>query len=149
MAQRIFGHVGQYRPGDLFGSRAEMSLTRIHAPLRSGVSGTQAEGVDSIVLADQYEDDLFTEEQIWYAGHGGRDAKSGKQVADQVLTSRNAAFLRSQQTGQPVRVLRKILDEVQGSVYRYEGLYTVVDSRYEQGKSGFMVWKFLLRPLNS
>ncbi|GAA3954582.1 YDG/SRA domain-containing protein [Hymenobacter algoricola] len=146
MAQRIFGHVGGYRPGDLFAGRLDMSLTRIHPPPRSGVSGAQAEGVDSIVLADQYEDDVFTEAEIWYTGHGGRDAKSGRQVADQTLTSRNRAFLKSLNTGWPVRVLRKVTDEVRGEVYRYEGLYTVVDSRYGPGKSGFKVWLFLLRP---
>ncbi|GAA4000389.1 hypothetical protein GCM10022408_09330 [Hymenobacter fastidiosus] len=113
------------------------------------MSGTQAEGVDSLVLADQYEDDLFTEELIWYTGHGGRDAKTGKQVTDQLLTCRNAAFLTSRESGQPVRVLQKVTDEVRGQVYRYEGLYTVLDSRYEQGKSGFMVWKFLLKPRKS
>jgi predicted restriction endonuclease len=149
MPARVFGHVSSYRPGDLFASRAEMSVTRVHPPLRSGVSGTQTEGVDSIVLADQYEDDVFTEEAIWYAGHGGRDAKTGRQVADQVLTSRNAAFLHSQQTGRPVRVLRRVPDEERGLVYRYEGLYAVTDSRFERGKSGFMVWKFLLKPLTS
>jgi predicted restriction endonuclease len=146
MAQRVFGHVGTYRPGDLFASRAEMSFTRVHPPLRSGVSGAQAEGVDSIVLADQYEDDVFAEAEIWYTGHGGRDAKSGRQVADQVLTSRNRAFLTSLETGLPVRVLRKVRDEEQGEVYRYEGLYQVVAHRYEPGKSGFMVWLFQLRP---
>jgi len=147
MALRIFGHVGTYRPGDLFAGRAEMSATRVHRPLRSGVSGAHAEGVDSIVLADQYEDDVFAEAEIWYTGQGSRDAKTGKQIADQIMTSRNQAFLKSLETGLPVRVFRKIIDEVRGEVFRYEGLYRVVGESYGPGKSGFNVWLFQLRPV--
>jgi hypothetical protein len=74
---------------------------------------------------------MFEEEEIRYAGNGGRDAKSGHQVTDQVATGTNLALLKSQETGQPVRVLRKVPTEDGGpDVYRYEGLYRIVGSSY-------------------
>ena len=108
---RLFGHVGTYRPGDLFASRLELSAAKLHRPLRAGVSGTQKEGVDSLVLAGQYEDDVFGEDQILYAGQGGRDPKTGRQLADQELTDRNQAFHHSLATQLPVRVLHKVATE--------------------------------------
>ncbi|TGE22873.1 YDG/SRA domain-containing protein [Hymenobacter metallicola] len=144
---RVFGHIGTYRPGDTFASRLALSAAGVHRPLRAGVSGTPAEGVDSIVLAGQYEDDVFGEDQILYAGQGGRDAKTGRQVADQELTSRNRAFLQSLETQLPVRVLQKVDTEDGLSAYRYEGLYQVRDAQYVRGRSGFCIWLFTLRPL--
>ena len=91
-----FGHVGSARPGDLFHSRLELSLLGQHRPRRAGVCATAACGAESIILADQYEDDEIHEDYFWYAGHGGRDAKTGRQVADQPLDYRNQGLLRSQ-----------------------------------------------------
>ncbi|TGE22165.1 hypothetical protein E5K00_18125 [Hymenobacter aquaticus] len=144
---RVFGHVGTYRPGDLFASRAALSLAGLHRPLRAGVSGTATEGVDSIVLAGQYEDDVFGEDQILYAGHGGRDPHSGRQVADQQLTPRNVAFHKSLETGRPVRVLHKVTTDDGLTPYRYEGLYQVRAAQYVRGQSGYQVWLFTLRPV--
>ncbi|UOQ72207.1 YDG/SRA domain-containing protein [Hymenobacter cellulosilyticus] len=144
---RIFGHVGTYRPGDTFASRLALSAAGLHRPLRAGVSGIPAEGVDSIVLAGQYEDDVFGEDQILYAGHGGRDPKTGHQVADQELTARNQAFHKSLETQLPVRVLHKVATEDGTLVYRYEGLYQVTAAQYVRGRSGFYIWLFTLRPL--
>ncbi|MCB2407369.1 YDG/SRA domain-containing protein [Hymenobacter lucidus] len=146
---RVFGHIGTYRPGDTFASRLEMSAARVHRPVRAGVSGTAAEGVDSIVLAGQYEDDVFAEDTILYAGHGGRDPKTGRQAADQELTDRNRAFHKSLETQLPVRVLHKVVAEDGLSVYRYEGLYQVQAAQYVRGRSGFFIWLFTLRPLRS
>jgi predicted restriction endonuclease len=145
MIARVFGPVRLYLPGDTFANRLELSRAGLHRPTRAGISGTPAEGADSIVLADQYEDDAFGEEFILYAGHGGRDAKTGRQVTDQDLNPKNQALLRSQATGQPVRVVRKVAYEG-SSVYRYEGLYQVTGATFEAGKSGFRVWKFRLVP---
>jgi hypothetical protein len=145
----IFGHVSYYRPGDTFRNRLELAASGVHRPRRSGVCGTMQEGAESIVLADQYEDDLFTETQITYAGHGGRDAKTGHQTSDQSATPRNLALLKSLETGRPVRVLRKVpaADGTGEEVYRYEGLYQMVGYAYGPGKSGFQVYTFQLRPL--
>jgi hypothetical protein len=148
MNQPVFGHVGSYRPGDTFRNRLELALSGVHRPRRAGVCGTQQLGAESIVLAGQYEDDQFGEEEIRYAGNGGRDPKTGHQATDQVATGSNLALLASEQTGRPVRVLRKVPAEEGGAdVYRYEGLYQVVGSSYGPGKSGFRVFVFRLRPI--
>ncbi|WP_375418725.1 YDG/SRA domain-containing protein [uncultured Hymenobacter sp.] len=145
----LFGHVRYYRPGDTFRNRLELAASGVHRPRRAGVCGTQDEGAESIVLADQYEDDFYSEAEIIYAGHGGRDAKTGRQVADQIATPRNLALLKSITTGRPVRVLRKVPaeDGTGEDVYRYEGLYQIIEHEYGPGKSGFQVYTFRLRPV--
>ena len=147
MSTPVFGHVGTYRPGDTFRNRIDLALSGVHRPRRAGVCGTQQLGAESIVLAGQYEDDQFEEEEIRYAGNGGRDPKTGHQMVDQVATGTNLALLKSVETGQPVRVLRKVPAEDGGpDVYRYEGLYRVIGSSYGPGKSSFRVFVFRLRP---
>ena len=144
-----FGHVGTYRPGDTFRNRLELAFSGLHRPPRAGVCGTQLLGAESIVLAGQYEDDAFGEEEILYSGNGGRNPKTGHQTTNQIATGTNLALLRSAETGYPVRVLRKVPAEDGGpEVYRYEGLYSVVSSSYGPGKSGFQVYVFRLRPFN-
>jgi len=146
MNQPVFGHVGSYRPGDAFRNRIDLALSGVHRPRRAGVCGTQQLGAESIVLAGQYEDDQFGEEEIRYAGNGGRDPKTGHQITDQVATGTNLALLKSVETGQPVRVLRKVPAEDGGpDVYRYEGLYQIVSLSYGPGKSGFQVYVFRLQ----
>lgn len=116
-----------------------------HRPRRSGVCATSGQGVESIILADEYEDDEIYDDYFWYAGHGGRDAKSGHQVSDQELTHRNQGFLRSIETGQPVRVFRRV-SAAGPAQFRYEGLWRVVAWEYVTGKSGFKVYRFRLEP---
>ena len=142
---RVFGHVGTFRPGDLFANRMEMSLLGQHRPRRAGVSGSRAEGADSVVLAGAYEDDAFGEDEIVYTGSGGRDPRTGHQITDQEMTGRNLALRRSQQTGRPVRVYRLVPHEG-STVFRYEGLYRILDHRFAQGKAGFRVLLFRLVP---
>ena len=148
MGRPVFGHEGSYRPGDTFRTRIELAMSSVHRPRRAGVCGTQQLGAESIVLAGQYEDDEFGEEEIRYSGNGGRDPKTGRQTTNQVATSTNLALLQSVETGRPVRVLRKVPAEDGGlDVYRYEGLYRVVGVCFGPGKSGFNVYVFGLRPL--
>ena len=150
MRTLVFGHVGTYRPGDTFRNRIELALSGVHRPRRAGVCGTQQLGAESLVLAGQYEDDRFGEAEIRYAGNGGRDAKTGHQITDQVATGTNLSLLKSAKTGQPVRVLRKVTADNGGpDVYRYEGLYRVVGSIYGPGKSGFQVYVFRLQPVKT
>ena len=147
MSQPVFGHAGSYRPGDTFRNRIDLTLSGVHRPRRAGVCGPQPLGAESIVLAGQYEEDAFGEEEILYSGNGGRDPKTGQQITDQVATSGILALLRSIETALPVRVLRKVPAEDDGpDLYRYEGLYRVVSSTYGPGKSGFLVYVFRLRP---
>ena len=150
MNQPVFGHVGSYRPGDMFRNRIDLALSGVHRPRRAGVCGTQQLGAESIVLAGQYEDDDFSEAEIRYSGNGGRDPKTGRQTTNQIATGTNLALLRSEETGRPTRVLRKVPAEDGGpDVYRYEGLYRVVGSSFGPGKSGFKVYVLRLRPLRA
>ncbi|OON68997.1 YDG/SRA domain-containing protein [Hymenobacter sp. CRA2] len=142
-----FGHIGSYLPGDTFASRLELRLTGMHRPVRAGIAGSQHTGAESIVLSQVYEDDVFSEDEIIYTGQGGRDPKTGHQVTSQVANDRNLALMKSQETGQPVRVIRKVTDEGSGAqVFRYEGLYRVLSYEYGLGKSGVGVWRFRLVP---
>ncbi|GAB3291141.1 YDG/SRA domain-containing protein [Hymenobacter humi] len=147
MSVPIFGHVGTARPGDLFESRLELSLHRQHRPRQAGICATQKEGAESIVLSDKYEDDEVHEDYILYTGHGGRDPESGKQVTDQTLTDANLGLARSEATGRPVRVYRKVRTSSNGAAFRYEGLFRVTSHQFTTGKSGFGVFRFRLEPV--
>jgi putative restriction endonuclease len=146
MAERIFGHVGTARPGDLFASRLELSLRGLHRPRQAGICATQHEGAESIVLSEKYEDDEIHDDYLLYTGHGGRSQDSGHQVADQTLTDTNLGLARSIATGLPVRVFQKVASTGEQR-FRYEGLFRVVSRDYRRGKSGFMVYLFRLEPL--
>jgi len=141
-----FGPISRAQPGDLFASRTELSLLRQHRPLRAGVCATAAGGAESLILADQYEDDDIHEAYFWYAGHGARNPKTGHQTADQTLTPRNLGLLKSQETGRPVRVFRRVAPAGPAQ-FRYEGLWRIVAHEYVRGKSGFMVYRFRLEPV--
>jgi hypothetical protein len=145
-ASPVFGHVGTAQPGDLFHSRLELSLRGQHRPRRAGVCATAALGAESIVLAEQYEDDEYHADYFWYAGSGGRDPKTGRQVTDQDPSDYlNLGLMRSEHTGQPVRVFRRIAPGGDWQ-FRYEGLWQVVAHTYGPGKSGFQVFRFQLKP---
>src|SRR5690349_8561162 len=106
----------------------------------AGISGSGLEGADSIVLAGGYEDDEDLDDVIVYAGHGGRDPESGRQIEDQALIRGNMALALNHKTGLPVRVIRggKFLSStIPNPGYRYDGLYMVEDCWHEIGKSGF------------
>ena len=143
----VFGHVGSARPGDLFASRTELAQRGQHRPLQAGICATQEQGAESIVLSDKYEDDEVHDDFILYTGHGGRSEESGQQVADQTLTKANKGLARSQVTGLPVRVFRKVAALGGGQAFRYEGLFRVVSRDYRPGRSGFLVFLFRLEPL--
>ncbi|GAA3970136.1 YDG/SRA domain-containing protein [Hymenobacter antarcticus] len=144
MSTPAFGHVGTARPGDLFESRLELSLHRQHRPRQAGICATQKEGAESIVLSDKYEDDKVHEDFILYTGHGGRNQETGKQVTDQTLTDSNLGLARSEATGLPVRVYRKVRIPSGTTAFRYEGLFRVAGHQLAVGKSGFKVFRFRL-----
>lgn len=139
--------LGDFRPGDWLANRTELSLSGLHRPRQAGISGTVADGAESIVLSGLYEDDVDEGDVVRYAGHGGRDAKTGRQIADQALDRYNAALMRSYETCRPVRLIRgaTLQNEFAPETgYRYEGLYRIVAAERVRGKSGFWVWLFKL-----
>jgi putative restriction endonuclease len=152
MPDRVFGHIPGYPEGSRFESRAELSEAGVHRPLIAGISGSEREGADSIVLSGGYEDDEDLGDEVVYTGHGGRDAESGRQVAHQRLTRGNLALAHSSIEGLPVRVIRGAnLDSIYAprSGYRYDGLYMVDGYWQAVGRSSFRVWRYKLIKLPS
>uniref|UniRef100_A0A8C0VB21 E3 ubiquitin-protein ligase UHRF n=1 Tax=Cyanistes caeruleus TaxID=156563 RepID=A0A8C0VB21_CYACU len=104
-----------------------------------------------------------------YTGSGGRDLSGNKRTAeqscDQKLTNMNRALAlncsapindkqgaeaKDWRAGKPVRVVRNVKGgkhskyaPLEGN--RYDGIYKVVKYWPETGKSGFLVWRYLLR----
>ena len=139
--------LNDFRPGDAFVSRVDLSLSGMHRPRRAGIGGTTADGAESIVLSGMYEDDVDLGNCILYAGHGGRSTKTGRQTADQTLNRYNAALMRSYETGRLIRLIRgaTLRNEFAPQTgYRYEGLYQIELVERVRGKSGFWIWQFKL-----
>ena len=84
--------------GSRFESRAELSDVGLHRPLIAGISGSEREGADSIVLSGGYENDQDFGDEIIYTGPGGRDQETGKQIADQNFSRGNRALAYSSLT---------------------------------------------------
>lgn len=145
--KRIFGTITGILEGDVFDTRIDLSMIGVHKPTQAGISGSENEGSDSIVISGGYEDDEDYGDIIIYTGHGGRSNDSKIQVADQTLTRGNKALAISCEKGFPVRVIRggKDLRKHTGNFgYRYDGLYRVDEYWSEIGKSGYLVWRFRL-----
>src|SRR5579862_4204440 len=98
---RQFGHIPGVTVGASFASRAEVAEAGVHPPTQAGISGSQNEGAESIVVSGGYEDDEDLGHLIIYTGHGGRDA-TGKQVADQAFERGNKALARNKVLSLPV-----------------------------------------------
>jgi len=148
MPERRFGEIEGIREGTPFQTRDALSEAGVHRPIQAGISGSENEGSDSIVLSGGYEDDEDFGDLIVYTGHGGRDPSTGQQIADQTFTRGNAALARNKVLGLPVRVIRGFeLDSAFAPErgYRYDGLYSVDEFWEETGRSGFKVWRYRLR----
>ena len=147
---RLFGELQGLYVGDKFRNRLELSQSGVHKPTQAGISGSQNEGADSIIVSGGYEDDEDYGDIIIYTGHGGRDLSTGKQVTDQELVRGNLALAESCKNGLPVRVIRgayKKSNYAPNEGYRYDGLFRVEDYWKEKGKSDFIVWRFRLRKI--
>lgn len=148
---RIFGHILGVEVGDTFSDRLELSVSGVHRPRQAGISGSQNEGADSIVVSGGYEDDQDLGDEIIYTGQGGRDLNTSKQVTDQELVRGNLALALSAVRGLPVRVIRGANSKSSFAPekgYRYDGLFRVVTYWQETGKSGYRVWRFYLVKTN-
>jgi SAD/SRA domain len=58
MAERQFGEIAGIRFGTIFEDRQALSVALVHRPTQAGISGSGAEGADSIVVSGGYEDDV-------------------------------------------------------------------------------------------
>ncbi|MFC1877973.1 YDG/SRA domain-containing protein [Thermodesulfobacteriota bacterium] len=140
------GEIEGIKEGSIFASRQELHNAGIHRGLMRGIA---PEG-HSIVLSGGYIDDVDDGDVIIYTGEGGRDQKSGRQVADQTLTGGNLALANNFKNGIPIRVNRGYnLDSKYApkSGYRYDGLYRIEKVWHDTGKDGFLVWRYRLTKL--
>ncbi|XP_069677651.1 E3 ubiquitin-protein ligase UHRF1-like [Periplaneta americana] len=148
--------------------RVQVSESGVHRPPVGGIHGRESDGAYSIVLSGGYEDDVDNGDEFLYTGSGGRDLSGNKRTADQscdqTLTRLNKALAlncnaelnvkgaeaKNWKGGKPVRVVRNYKLS-KDSKYapdignRYDGIYKVVKYYPEKGKSGFIVWRYLLR----
>jgi putative restriction endonuclease len=147
---RLFGTVAGQYVGKTYVDRKALSRAKVHRPLQAGICGGK-DGAESIVVSGGYVDDQDYGNLIIYTGHGGRDAKSGLQIADQELIEGNLALARNCLEGFPVRVVRGCEgDPVYSppSGYRYDGLFRVDEHWQETGRDGFRIWRFRLVALS-
>ena len=78
MGSRVFENTLGYPVGGRFELRAELSDVGLHRPLIGGISGSEREGADSILLPGGYEDEQDFGDEVVETGHGGRDQEAGK-----------------------------------------------------------------------
>jgi len=145
---RFFGTPDGVKVGQLFIDRRELHEYSVHRPLQAGISGSKNEGADSICISGGYVDDEDHGDYVIYTGHGGNDANTGRQVADQdIEATGNAGLITSRVKGLPVRVVRGASHKSPYSPpkgYQYAGLFTVTEYWVEQGINGFDVVRFRL-----
>jgi len=150
-----FGPIPGIKVGTTWMTRLECSRYGVHAPPLAGIHGCKDEGCYSIVMSGAYEDDVDEGDWFTYIGTGGRTDSHhrGKlceelpQTFDQTFEHpHNASLLQSYVTRKPVRVVRghKTVHGPQNG-YRYDGLYTVDDAGYEDGKHDYKVCRFTFR----
>jgi putative restriction endonuclease len=145
MAERTYGEITGFPPGSTFANRRELAASGVHRPLQGGICGGR-DGAESIVVSGGYDDKDYGTELV-YTGQGGRDANTGRQVADQALTLGNAGLARSKVEGYLIRVIRGAGGERPHSPttgLRYDGLFRVADFWHETSDEGFRLWRFRL-----
>ncbi|XP_057772171.1 histone-lysine N-methyltransferase family member SUVH9-like [Salvia miltiorrhiza] len=150
--KRIVGSMPGVFVGDVFFFRMELCVIGLHGQAQAGIdyvpSSQSSNGepiATSIIVSGGYEDDEDAGDVIVYTGHGGQD-KNSRQVVHQKLECGNLALERSMNYGVEVRVIRgfKYEGSASGKVYVYDGLYKIIDTWFDVGKSGFGVFKFKL-----
>ncbi|XP_074305077.1 histone-lysine N-methyltransferase family member SUVH2-like [Silene latifolia] len=152
MDKRIVGSVPGVYIGDLFYFRMELCVVGLHGQSQAGIdylpSSESSNGepiATSIVVSGGYEDDEDSGDVLVYTGHGGQD-KFHRMNNHQKLEGGNLALERSMHYGIEIRVIRGL--KYEGSltykIYVYDGLYKVVESWFDVGKSGFGVYKYKL-----
>ncbi|XP_059652672.1 histone-lysine N-methyltransferase family member SUVH9-like [Cornus florida] len=150
--KRVVGSIPGVHIGDLFFFRMELCVVGLHGQPQAGidyVTASQSSNGEpiatSVIVSGGYEDDEDRGDVIIYTGQGGQD-KHNRQCVHQKLERGNLALERSMHYGIEVRVIRGLRyhGSLNGKVYVYDGLYRIIDSWFDVGKSGFGVYKFKL-----
>ncbi|KAJ4889863.1 Histone-lysine N-methyltransferase family member SUVH9 [Raphanus sativus] len=151
--KRIVGSIPGVHVGDIFFFRLELCVMGLHGHPQAGIdylTGSRSSNGEpiatSVIVSGGYEDDDDQGDVIIYTGQGGQDKLGRRQAEHQKLEGGNLAMERSMYYGIEVRVVRgfKYENSVSTKVYVYDGLFRVVDSWFDVGKSGFGVFKFRL-----
>ncbi|XP_073533462.1 E3 ubiquitin-protein ligase UHRF1-like [Phyllobates terribilis] len=164
-----YGPIPGVPVGTLWKFRVQVSEAGVHRPHVAGIHGRSHDGSYSLVLAGGYEDDVDNGTEFTYTGSGGRDLSGNKRTAeqscDQKLTNTNRALAmncnapindkqgavaKDWKAGKPVRVVRNAKGRKHSKFApeegnRYDGIYKIVKYWPEKGKSGFLVWRYLLK----
>ncbi|XP_075067919.1 E3 ubiquitin-protein ligase UHRF1-like [Mixophyes fleayi] len=164
-----YGPIPGVPVGTMWKFRVQVSEAGVHRPHVAGIHGRSNDGSYSLVLAGGYEDDVDNGTEFTYTGSGGRDLSGNKRTAeqscDQKLTNMNKALAlncnapindkqgsvaKDWRAGKPVRVVRNAKGRKHSKYApeegnRYDGIYKVVKYWPEKGKSGFLVWRYLLK----
>ncbi|XP_042271747.1 E3 ubiquitin-protein ligase UHRF1 [Thunnus albacares] len=164
-----YGPIPGIPVGSLWKFRVQVSESGVHRPHVAGIHGRSNDGAYSLVLAGGYEDDVDDGNEFTYTGSGGRDLSGNKRTAeqscDQTLThmnralalncnvpvnDKNGAESKNWKEGKPVRVVRNCKGRKHSKYSpeegnRYDGIYKVVKYWPAKGKSGFLVWRYLLK----
>ncbi|MCR2799492.1 YDG/SRA domain-containing protein [Microbacterium sp. zg-Y818] len=150
---RFFGTPDGVRVGQFFMDRRELQLAGVHRPGQAGISGTKAEGADSIVVSGGYVDDEDHGSYLIYTGHGGNQRHPNRQIADQDPDAPgNAGLITSMVQGLPVRVVRgkHARSPFAPPVgYVYSGLYSVTSWWMKKGRDGFQIVRFRLDAIDN
>ncbi|MEW1836747.1 YDG/SRA domain-containing protein [Nonomuraea angiospora] len=148
---RTFGEIPGHPEGTTYQTRDEVRVAGLHAHNQAGISGTARDGADAIVLNGGYPDDRDEGDVIIYTGQGGQNQRK-EQIADQRYEKGNAALVRSQLEGFPVRVIRGYEEDSEHAPaegYRYDGLYWVVRHWFKKRADGFRVLQFRMIKIGS
>uniref|UniRef100_A0AAQ5Y2E6 E3 ubiquitin-protein ligase UHRF n=1 Tax=Amphiprion ocellaris TaxID=80972 RepID=A0AAQ5Y2E6_AMPOC len=164
-----YGPIPGVPVGSLWKFRVQVSESGVHRPHVAGIHGRSNDGAYSLVLAGGYEDDVDDGNEFTYTGSGGRDLSGNKRTAeqscDQTLThmnralalncnvpvnDKNGAESKNWKEGKSVRVVRSCKGRKHSKYCpeegnRYDGIYKVVKYWPDKGKSGFLVWRYLLK----
>ncbi|KAG6515485.1 histone-lysine N-methyltransferase family member SUVH9-like [Zingiber officinale] len=151
--RRIIGSIPGVRVGDVFLLRAELCVLGLHGLPQAGIdyvpasrSATGEPIATSIIVSGGYEDDEDSGLMLVYTGQGGRGPNMFRHCTDQKLEGGNLALERSMNYGIEIRVIRgiKCRQSPAGKIYFYDGLYKIVNSWMDVGKSGFGICKYKL-----
>lgn len=155
-ATYFFGELPGQPVGTVYATRMDAVVAGVHQVPQQGIAGNRDVGCASIVLSGGYDTDQDFGHEIFYTGRGGQNSanKSGPHIEDQTLdVSENAALVRSETTGLPIRILRGAAHDAPfspSSGYRYDGLYRVVQHYpHRHEADGFIRWMFRLVQLTA
>ena len=148
MSKYVFGEIPNQPVGSPYENRKEAMAAGVHQLWVQGIVGNRTEGCVSICLNGGYDTDEDYGHEIFYTGSGGQDPSTKKHVRDQELDdSDNAALVKSEETGLPIRILRGYKGEKDHSPktgYRYDGLYKVLKHYSKYPPDGHRRWMFHL-----